>query len=100
MSEKKKRYVGSIGVGGIVCAAFAVIAFALCVILMSYTDAEPADIVLTALAIYAVVAIITIVVCIMSGGRMNNKSADMKGSVFGAITLDFIQNLHAYARLR
>ena len=94
MSEKKKRHVGSIGVGGIVCAAFAVIAFALCVILMSYTEAEPANIVLTALVIYAVVAIITIVICIMSGGRGNNKSADMKGSVFGAITLDFIQNLH------
>ena len=97
MSDKNKRRIGnigSIGIGGILCAAFAVIALALCVILMAYTESEPAGIVLTVLVVYVVVAVVTIVACIVSGGRASAKPADMKGSVFGAITLDFIQNLH------
>lgn len=97
MSDKNKRRIGnigSIGIGGILCAAFAVIALALCVILMAYTESEPAGIVLTVLVVYVVVAAVTIAACIVSGGRASAKPADMKGSVFGAITLDFIQNLH------
>lgn len=97
MTDKNKRRMGSIGrigIGGIACAAFAVIALALCVILMSYTEYEPADIVLTALAVYAALAIFIMVICVFAGRKSSAKSSDMKGSVFGAITLDFIQNLH------
>lgn len=95
MPQKKKNAAGRsrIGIGGILCAAFAVMALALCVILMAYTDAEPADIVLTALVIYAVLAVIIIICCFVAGGSAKAKITDMKGSVFGTLTLDFIQKL-------
>ena len=70
MSDKNKSRIGnigSIGIGGILCAAFAVIALALCVILMAYTESEPAGIVLTVLVVYVVVAVVTIVAC-QAGG--------------------------------
>ena len=54
MSDKNKRRIGnagSVGIGGILCAVFAVMALAVCVILMAYTESEPAGIVLTVLMV-------------------------------------------------
>lgn len=95
MPEKNNKIKShSVPVGAIVCAALGLIALAVSVILIVYTDYEPANIVIGALGCYGGAVVLTAVISFVGRRMVAGDFSEVKGSIFGTISLDFIQKLY------
>lgn len=92
MPENNRSGRSGFPIGAVLCAALGIIALAFCVIFLSAdTAVPPAELILWVLGIYlGLVAIIAVVALIR---RSRGNLTEIKGSVFGTITLGFIQQL-------
>jgi c-di-AMP phosphodiesterase-like protein len=93
MPDKEKRHL-NVPVVGIICGALGVITLALSIIVMGYSNLAPVKVLYWALGIYifmlAVIAIVEFVRRRMKTGDFT----EIKGSIFGTLSLDFIQKLY------
>ena len=95
MPEKKGGAGHRLPMAAIVCTCLGVIALAVSAILIVYVpDFDPVTVVLCALGGYAGAVILTIVISILSRRMMSGDFSEIKGSIFGTISLDFIQKLY------
>ncbi|MBQ0010883.1 MAG: DHH family phosphoesterase [Ruminococcus sp.] len=92
MPENNRPGRSGFPIGAFLCAVFGVIALAFCVIVLSTEAvAHPAEMILWVLGIYlGLVAVIAITGLVR---RSRGHLTEIKGSVFGTITLSFIQQL-------
>ncbi len=84
----------SLPTGAIVCAALGIIALAVSAILLVYTDFEPSTVVLCALGCYGGALVLAAVIGFANNRMFAGDFAEIKGSIFGTISLDFIQKLY------
>lgn len=95
MPEKNNRTRNySLSAGAIICAALGVIALAVCAIVLAYTDYDPSTVVLCALGCYGGALVLAGVIGFVNNRMFAGDFAEMKGSIFGTISLDFIQKLY------
>lgn len=95
MPEKNNRTRNySLSAGAIICAALGVIALAVCAIVLAYTDYDPSTVVLCALGCYGGALVLAGIIGFVNNRMFAGDFAEMKGSIFGTISLDFIQKLY------
>jgi len=81
-------------VAAIVCAAMAVIVLGISAILMMETEIPPATIIYCALGTYLFTLFWVAVISMLRNRLTKGSLADIKTSVFGTISLSFVQSLH------
>ncbi len=81
-------------IAGIVCSALGVITLALSLIIMAYTEADPTAVLCWALGLYIFVLILIIGFFILRNRMKTGDFTEIKGSIFGSLSLDFIQKLY------
>ncbi len=93
MPDKEKRYF-HVPVVAIICGALGVIALAVSMIVMAYSSAEPATILYWALGIYIFALALIAGICLIRRRMKTGDFTEIKGSIFGTLSLDFIQKLY------
>lgn len=94
MPEKSNKVrTHSIPAGAIFCASLGVIALAVSLLLILYTEMKPVTALLWALGSYIVILILAAVIQIFTRRMFSGDFSEIKGSIFGTISLDFIQKL-------
>ncbi len=78
----------------IVCGALGVITFALSLIIMSVTEAEPVSVLGTALVFYIILLAAIVGISLIRNRMKTGDFTEIKGSIFGTLSLDFIQKLY------
>ena len=94
MPENYKKMKRRIPVATIVCAALAVIVLGVSAILMLETKIPPATIIYGALGIYLFSLLWVAVISVVRNRLTKGSLADIKTSVFGTISFNFVQSLH------
>ena len=94
MPENYKKMKRRIPVATIVCAALAVIVLAGSAILMLETEIPPATIIYSALGIYLISLLAVAIISIIRNRLTKGILSDVKTSVFGTISFNFVQSLH------
>ena len=92
--NNKKNKRRQIPVGAIVCASLAVIVLAVSAILMIYSDISPDTIIYWALGAYIFAMAWAAVIYIIRNRMLKGNFSEIKESIFGTLSLDFIQRLH------
>ena len=90
MPDKEKRHF-NVPVVAIICGALGVIALALSMIVMAYSDMEPTMVLYWALGIYIFTLALIAVIGIVRKRMKTGDFIEIKGSIFGTLSLDFIQ---------
>ncbi len=93
MPDKEKRHF-NVPVVAIICGALGVIALALSMIVMAYSDMEPTMVLYWALGIYIFTLALIAVIGIVRKRMKTGDFIEIKGSIFGTLSLDFIQKLY------
>ena len=94
MPENYKKTKRRVSATTVVCAAFAVIVLGISAILMMETEIPPATIIYSALGIYLFSLLWVAVIYIIRNRMTKGSLADIKSSVFGTLSFNFVQNLH------
>lgn len=81
-------------IGTIVCAALAVIALAVCAILMIRTDIPPVTIIYSALGAYLFLLLLLGVYALIRHRMRKSNFWQLRESVFGTLSLGFLENLY------
>ena len=94
MPENYKKMKRHISFTTIICAALAVIVLGVSAILMMETEISPAKIIYGALGFYLFSLFCIAVVSILRNRLTKGTLSDIKTSVFGTISFNFVQSLH------
>ena len=74
--------------------ALGVLTIAVSTIVMAYSDSEPTTVLYLALVIYIVILALTLAIYFVRKRMKTGDFTEIKGSIFGTLSLDFIQNLY------
>ncbi len=93
MPDKNKRNM-PLPIAAIVSGALGVLALAISILFMVYTDAKPIAVLVWMLGLY-ISALVLILTAFLLRGRMKTGDfTEIKGSIFGTLSLDFVQKLY------
>ena len=93
MSDREKRRL-NVPVVAIVCAALGVMALAISLIVIASTNASPTKVMYWSLCVYIAVLALFAIAGIVHKRMKTGDFTEIKGSIFGTISLDFIQKLY------
>ena len=94
MPENNRKPRRRMSVGTIICASLAVIILAVCALLMIYTELSPSLIIYVALGSYLFALLLMSVIAIVRHRMAKGNFSDIKESIFGTISLAFIESLY------
>ncbi len=93
MQDKEKRYL-TWPVAAIISGALGVITIAVSIIVMLYSDSEPTTVLYWALGIYIFLLALIASVFVLQTRMKTGDFTEIKGSIFGTLSLDFVQKLY------
>lgn len=93
MPDREKRHL-NVPVVAIICAALGVMALAISLIIIASSDASPTKVMYWTLGMYIFVLALLAVAGIVHKRMKTGDFSEIKGSIFGTLSLDFIQKLY------